>query len=47
VREVGLHIAFADGSPFGEAPLDTVARSQVAAAGTQELCERLAQVVAD
>jgi myo-inositol-1(or 4)-monophosphatase len=47
VREVGLHVVFADGSSFGEAPLDTAARSQVAAAGTQKLCERLAHVVAD
>ena len=46
VREVGLEIALADRSPFGEAPLDTAARSQVAAAGSRELCERLAQVVA-
>jgi fructose-1,6-bisphosphatase/inositol monophosphatase family enzyme len=46
LREVGLPIVFADASPFGTAPLDTAARSQVAAAGTQELCERLAQIVA-
>ena len=46
VREVGLEILLADGSPFGEASLGTAPLSQVAAAGTKELCERLAQVVA-
>ena len=40
VRERGLSIANADGDmPFGEAPLDLVPRSRIAAAGTDELCQ--------
>ena len=46
VKEVGLPIRFADAGPFGAAPLDTAARSPVIAAGTLELCERLAHIVA-
>jgi myo-inositol-1(or 4)-monophosphatase len=46
LREVGLPIVLADATPFDAAPLDTVGRSQVAASGTQELCERLAHIVA-
>ncbi len=46
VREVGLPIMFVDAAPFNAGPLDTAARSPVAAAGTQELCERLAYIVA-
>jgi myo-inositol-1(or 4)-monophosphatase len=46
LREVGLPIMFVDAAPFDAAPLDTAARSPVAAAGTQELCERLAHIVA-
>jgi myo-inositol-1(or 4)-monophosphatase len=46
LREVGLPILFADAGPFDEGPLDTAARSPVAAAGTQELCERLAHILA-
>jgi myo-inositol-1(or 4)-monophosphatase len=39
VRERGLSIANADGdAPFGDAPLDLVSRSRIAAAGTDELC---------
>jgi hypothetical protein len=37
---------YADAGPFDAAPLDTAARSPVAAAGTQELAERLAHIVA-
>ena len=46
LHEVGLPIVFVDASPFGDGPLDTAARSPVAAAGTQELCEELARIVA-
>ena len=46
VREVGLPIMFVDAAPFDAGPLDTVPRSPVAAAGSQELCERLAYIVA-
>jgi myo-inositol-1(or 4)-monophosphatase len=44
--EVGLPIMFVDAAPFDAGPLDTVPRSPVAAAGTKELCERLAYIVA-
>ena len=46
LRELGLPIRFADAGPFDAAPLDTAARSPVVAAGTLELCERLAHIVA-
>ena len=46
VHEVGLPIIFVDAGPFGEGPLDTAARSPVAAAGTQERCEQLAHIIA-
>jgi myo-inositol-1(or 4)-monophosphatase len=46
LRELGLPIMFVDAAPFDAGPLDTAARSPVAAAGTQELCERLAYIVA-
>jgi myo-inositol-1(or 4)-monophosphatase len=46
LREVGMPIVFADAGPFLAGPLDTAARSPVAAAGTRELCERLAHMVA-
>src|SRR5205823_13638568 len=39
VRERGLALAQADSDePFDDAPLDLVARSRIAAAGTDELC---------
>jgi myo-inositol-1(or 4)-monophosphatase len=46
LRELGLPIVFIDAGPFDEGPLDTAARSPVAAAGTQELCEQLAHILA-
>ena len=46
LREVGLPIIFIDAGPFDEGPLDVAARSPVAAAGTQELCEQLAHILA-
>jgi myo-inositol-1(or 4)-monophosphatase len=46
LKEVSLPIVFADAGPFEVAPLDTAARSPVAAAATQELVERLAHIVA-
>jgi myo-inositol-1(or 4)-monophosphatase len=46
LRECSLPIVYADAGPFDAAPLDTAARSPVAAAGTQELAERLAHIVA-
>lgn len=43
VREVGLAIELFDAdAPFGAAPLDLDPRSRVAAAGTRELCARIA-----
>lgn len=42
VREQGLAIDLPDDPPFGRAPLDLVGRSRVVAAGTEELCARLA-----
>jgi myo-inositol-1(or 4)-monophosphatase len=42
VREVGIPIELAGGPPFLEAPLDLEGRSRVVAAGTPELCRRLA-----
>ena len=46
LKECGLPIEFADAGPFDAAPLDTAARSPVAAAATQELTDRLAHIVA-
>jgi myo-inositol-1(or 4)-monophosphatase len=40
-REQGLVVANADGGEFLDAPLDLVARSRIAAAGTDELCQTL------
>jgi myo-inositol-1(or 4)-monophosphatase len=45
VRERGLAIDLPDDPPFGAAPLDLVARSRVAAAGTEELVARLARAL--
>ena len=42
VRERGLSIELVESPPFLEAPLDLEARSRVVAAGTPELCEKLA-----
>jgi myo-inositol-1(or 4)-monophosphatase len=45
-REVGLEIElFDDPRPFGEAELDLGRRSRVAAAGTPELCRRIADAL--
>jgi myo-inositol-1(or 4)-monophosphatase len=46
LQELDLPIVFADAGPFEAAPLDTAARSPVVAAGSQELCEQLAHIVA-
>jgi len=45
VRERGLAIELPDAPPFAAAPLDLVGRSRVAAAGTDELCRRLADAL--
>jgi myo-inositol-1(or 4)-monophosphatase len=42
VREVGLAIELPEAPPFGAAPLDVEGRSRVVAAGTSELCSRIA-----
>jgi myo-inositol-1(or 4)-monophosphatase len=42
VRECGLAIDLFETPPFEAAPLDLVGRSRVVAAGTPELCDRLA-----
>lgn len=45
-REVGLAIDLVDvETPFGDAPLDLEGRSRVAAAGTSELCRRIADAL--
>jgi myo-inositol-1(or 4)-monophosphatase len=45
-REVGLSLAlFDDPRPFGEAELDLGKRSRIAAAGTPELCRRIADAL--
>jgi myo-inositol-1(or 4)-monophosphatase len=46
VRECGLAIELFEAPPFDEAPLDLGARSRVVAAGTPELCARLADALA-
>ncbi|MCP9485773.1 MAG: hypothetical protein MSC30_07915 [Gaiellaceae bacterium MAG52_C11] len=46
VREVGLAIDLFEAPPFETAPLDLVGRSRVVAAGTPELCARLADALA-
>ena len=45
VREQGLAIDLPDAQPFGAAPLDLIGRSRVAAAGSDELCQKLAQAL--
>jgi myo-inositol-1(or 4)-monophosphatase len=45
-REVGLSLElFDDARPFGEAELDLERRSRIAAAGTPELCRRIADAL--
>ena len=46
VRERGFAVELPDAPPFGAAPLDLAARSRVAAAGTEQLCRRLAEALA-
>ena len=46
VREVALAIDLFEHPPFDDAPLDLEARSRVVAAGTPELCARLAAALA-
>jgi myo-inositol-1(or 4)-monophosphatase len=46
VREVGLAIDLFEHPPFDDAPLDLEGRSRVVAAGTSELCARLAAALA-
>jgi myo-inositol-1(or 4)-monophosphatase len=45
VRERGLAIELFDAPPIGASPLDLTARSRVVAAGTTELCNRIAEVL--
>jgi myo-inositol-1(or 4)-monophosphatase len=45
VRERGLAIDLPDAPPFAAAPLDVEGRSRVVAAGTPELCTRLADAL--
>jgi len=42
VREVGLAIELFEDPPFARAPLDLIGRSRVVAAGTTELCAKIA-----
>ncbi len=47
-REVGLSLAlFDDPRAFGDAELDLLGRSRIAAAGTAELCARLASALSE
>jgi myo-inositol-1(or 4)-monophosphatase len=45
VREVGLAIGYADAGPLEAAPLDNIPRSPVVAAATEELRDRLAEIL--
>jgi myo-inositol-1(or 4)-monophosphatase len=45
VRECNLPIAFADAAPWDAAPLDTAPRSVVVAAPSEELRDRLAEIL--
>ena len=45
VRERGLAIELFEAPPFGAAPLDLEGRSRLVAAGTPELCARLAEAL--
>jgi myo-inositol-1(or 4)-monophosphatase len=45
IREVGLSIGFADAGPWDAVPLDTVPRGVVVAAGTDELRDRLGEIL--
>jgi myo-inositol-1(or 4)-monophosphatase len=45
VRECDLEISFADAGPWDAAPLNTVPRSLVVAAPTEELRDRLAEIL--
>jgi myo-inositol-1(or 4)-monophosphatase len=45
VRERGLAIDLPDAAPFAAAPLDVKGRSRVVAAGTAEICRRLAHAL--
>jgi myo-inositol-1(or 4)-monophosphatase len=45
VRECGIPIGFADAGPWDMTPLDTVPRSLVVAAPTEELRDRLAEIL--
>jgi myo-inositol-1(or 4)-monophosphatase len=46
IREVGLAIGYADAGPWDAAPLDLAPRALVVAAGTEELRDRLAGILA-
>ena len=46
LRELEIPIVFADAGPFDAGPLDPAPRSPVIAAGSQQLCEQLAHIVA-
>jgi myo-inositol-1(or 4)-monophosphatase len=46
LRELDIPIVFADAGPFDAGPLDPAPRSPVVAAGSQQLCEQLAHIVA-
>ena len=46
VREVGLAVDLPEAPPFEAAPLDLEGRSRVVAAGTPELCSKLAAALA-
>ena len=45
VRECGLAIDLPQAGPFEHAPLDTTGRSRVVAAGSPELCRRVAEAL--
>jgi myo-inositol-1(or 4)-monophosphatase len=45
IREQGYSLVMADGGELGEHPLDLTGRSRLVAAGTAELCARLAAAI--
>jgi myo-inositol-1(or 4)-monophosphatase len=45
VRERGFAVELPEAPPFGDAPLDLVGRSRIAAAGNTELCRTLQEAL--
>jgi myo-inositol-1(or 4)-monophosphatase len=45
IRECGLAVDLPEAPPFEEAPLDLEGRSRIVAAGTQDMCRRIADAL--